>query len=205
MSARRRLLVGGLAAGWLASAVGLVASGSASGAKPVRSLLTANTDIDGVPCATGYAWRFENGRLQRCTLARAGRVRGAFLPSRATVVFARDGTYTYVFLPSSTVIEGHACRGGGHSYMTRFHANGHLMLCWLENEEMIQGVPCAGASLLGDLFHQNPSGVELAADGRLMGCRLSRDVSADGRTYLKGQRVGRDPSGKLRVVGRGPG
>jgi hypothetical protein len=204
MASGGRLVVAGIAAAWLAVGAGVLAAGAAgAAAPPVRCLLTANVDIEGVPCAAGYAWRFPDGRLQRCTLARSARVRGAVLPARTIVVFAPNGSCAQVFLPETTMVEGHACRGGGHSYMTGFHPNGRLKLCWLDSEETIQGVPCARASFLGELFHRSPSGVELAADGRLVGCRASRDFSVNGSTYVKGERVGLDRSGRVRPVGWG--
>jgi hypothetical protein len=168
--------------------------------RPARETLGSETVISGIPCAPGYAWRYTDGRLGRCTLARAATIDGAALPAQTTVALEANGRIAYVFLPGTIVIEGHSCRGHGHDVMTQFHPGGRLKLCWLEHDEVIQGLPCAKTTFLGEMFGGPPSGVAFAADGRLSGCRISRDVVSNGRTFRRGSRVGLDPSGLVHEV-----
>lgn len=163
--------------------------------KPERSTLAQPSDIEGVPCAAGYIWRFPDGRLHRCTLGRDATVRGAALPAGSAVAFNADGGHSYVFLPKTTEIEGLSCRGLGHNFMTTFHPDGRLKLCWMPEDHEVQGVPCAGFSWWSDVFARNPSGVSLHPNGRLADCRLSRDVTIGGVPFTKGQRVHLDAEG----------
>jgi hypothetical protein len=187
---------------WVVAAVivlGVACWASATAAERATSerfRLTRPTEIDGVPCAAGYVWRFADGRLAQCTLERAATVRNMRLPQGSVVAFKRDGANAFVFLPGPTAIEGHTCRGHGHDVQTVFHSNGRLALCWLEQDEMIQDVPCARTTFLGEVFGP-PSGVTFAADGMLTGCRLSRTLTDDGRVFAKGSRVGYAPDGSL--------
>jgi hypothetical protein len=188
----KRQLVLGVAGAALSLLVLVIVPGaSAEGQEQAaHGRLSADTIVDGVPCAAGHYWRFADGHLHRCQLSRAAKVHGVELPAKSTVAFEPGGTWAFVFLPGTTVLEGHRCRGGGHSYMTEFHENGRLKLCWLEHEEVIDGVPCARATFLGEVFGGGPSGVIFHEDGKLAGCRASRDVTINGRTFRKGERVG---------------
>jgi|WetSurMetagenome_2_1015567.scaffolds.fasta_scaffold51143_3 hypothetical protein len=173
-----------------ATAACLLAAGLAGATAPVQ-------ETDGVPCDPGRLHQYASGRLQDCTLARDAAVRGVLLPARTVVALEEDGGLRFVFLPRTVTFEGHACRGEGHDYMTRFHPNGRLRLCWLEHDETIQDVPCSRFTWMRDVFGR-PSGVEFADDGRLTGCRLSRDIVRDGQAFQKGRRVGIDTTGRLR-------
>lgn len=188
---------------WVAAAVVVLAVAcwasamAAERATSERSRLTRTTVVDGVPCAAGYVWRFADGRLAQCTLERAATVRNMELPAGSVVAFKQDGTNAFVFLPGTAVIEGHTCRGHGHDVQTVFHPNGRLALCWLEQDETIQDVPCAKLTFLGEIFGGTASGVTFADDGRLTGCRLSRDLVGDDRVFRKGTRVGYAADGRL--------
>jgi hypothetical protein len=163
--------------------------------KPERSRLQAPVEIEGVPCAPGYVWHYPGGRLHRCTLDRDASVRGATLPKGAAVAFEPDGSHAYVFLPRTTEIEGYSCRGSGHNFMTVFHPDGRLKLCWMPENREVQGIPCAGFSIWADVFSGNPSGVYLHPNGRLSDCRLSTDVTVDGRRFARGSRLFLDEEG----------
>lgn len=160
--------------------------------------LKAAEVIEDVPCAAGDMWRFtDSGRLHRCTTDRDAVVRNAPLPKGSTVAFNDDGSHRYVFLPKTTVIEGHACRGAGHNFMTGFHANGRLKLCWLPDDATIQGVTCAGFSFWSDAIRRNPSGVTFHPNGQLKSCRLAKDAQVDGATVRKGTRITLDADGHV--------
>ena len=108
--------------------------------KIVRSKPSTPVAVDGVPCAAGYVFREEGtGRLHQCRLDRNAVVRNADLKKGTTVALNPDGSIRYVFLPGTTMVGEHSCRGGGHDWMTHFHPNGELRLCWLSRDEVIQG------------------------------------------------------------------
>ncbi len=180
----------------LVIAAGAVASAWASSpARAQRFSLKTPEEIEGVPCAAGYLWRFPDGRLHRCTIDRDAVVRGAALPKGAAVAFNEDGNHAYVFLPRTTTIEGYTCKGSGHNFMTTFHPDGRLKLCWMEEDRDVQGVPCAGFSIWSDVFGGNPSGVYLHPDGTLAECRVTRDIDVGGRRYRKNDRIFLDEAG----------
>lgn len=182
----------------LVMAAGAVAAAWASSppARAQRFMLKTPEAIEGVPCAAGYLWRFPDGRLHRCTLDRDAVVRGASLPRGSAVAFNEDGNHAYVFLPRTTTIEGYECKGSGHNFMTTFHPDGRLKLCWLEEDRDVQGIPCAGFSVWSDVFGKNPSGVYLHPDGKLAECRVTRDIEIGGRHYAKNDRIFLDEAGQ---------
>jgi hypothetical protein len=176
---------------------GVLTSASAAGRfRAERFRLKTPEEIEGVPCDAGYLWRFADGRLHRCTIDRDAIVRGAPLPKGSAVAFNEDGSHAYVFLPKTTTIEGYACKGSGHNFMTTFHEGGRLKLCWLEDDRDVQGIPCAGFSILADVLGGNPSGVYFHPDGALAECRVTRDITIGGRAYRRNDRIFLDPAGK---------
>jgi hypothetical protein len=171
----------------------------AQDAKPkvVRSKPAQPVEIDGVPCAAGYVFREEgSGRLRQCRLDRDGVVRNAGLKKGTTVALNPDGSIRYVFLPGTTMVGEHSCRGGGHDWMTHFHPNGQLRLCWLSRDEVIQGVPCARATFLGEFFGGKHATTEFHDNGALSSCVASAAADIGGRHYAAGDRVKLDPDGK---------
>jgi hypothetical protein len=164
---------------------------------PVATQLTAAAEIEGVPCAAGTVWYHANGRLCRCTLSRDATVRGAPLPAASSVAFNADGSHDDVYLPRTTEIQGLRCRGAGHQFMTTFHPDGHLKLCWLEADTVIQDVPCAAFSIWSDVIRRRVSGVSLHRNGRLAECRLARAVTLNGTRLDRDTRVRLDEDGRL--------
>jgi len=171
----------------------------AQDAKPkiVRSKPAQPVEIDGVPCAAGYVFREEgSGRLHQCRLDRDAVVRNAGLKKGTTVALNPDGSIRYVFLPGTTMVGEHSCRGGGHDWMTHFHPNGQLRLCWLSRDEVIQGVPCARATFLGEFFGGKHATTEFHDNGALSSCVASAAADIGGRHYAAGDRVKLDPDGQ---------
>jgi hypothetical protein len=165
--------------------------------KIVRSKPTQPVEIDGVPCAAGYVLREEgSGRLHQCRLDRDAVVRNADLKKGTTVALNADGSIRYVFLPGTTMVGEHSCRGGGHDWMTHFHANGELRLCWLSRDEVIQGVPCARATFWGEFFGGKYATTEFHDNGALASCVASAAADIGRRHYAAGDRVKLDPNGK---------
>jgi len=107
-----------------------------------------------------------------------------------------DGSIHHVFLPGTTMMGEHSCRGGGHDWMTHFHPNGELRLCWLSRDEVIQGVPCSRATFLGEFFGRKYATTEFRENGALASCVASTDTNVGGQHYEAGDRVKLDPDGK---------
>ena len=172
---------------------------AAQDAKPkiVRSKPAQPVEIDGVPCAAGYVFREESsGRLHQCRLDRDAVVRNADLKKGTTVALNPDGTIRYVFLPGTTMVGEHSCRGGGHDWMTHFHPTGELRLCWLSRDEVVEGVPCSRATFFGEFFGRKHATTEFHDNGTLSSCVASAAADIEGRHYAAGDRVKLDPDGK---------
>jgi hypothetical protein len=171
----------------------------AQDAKPkiVRSKPVEPADIDGVPCAAGYVFREEaTGRLHQCKLDRDAVVHNAALRKGSTVAMNPDGTIRYVFLPGTTMVGEHSCKGEGHGWMTHFHPNGELRFCWLSRDEVIQRVPCSRATFFGEFFGGKYATTEFHENGALASCIASSSTDVGGRRYKAGERVNLDPDGK---------
>ena len=165
--------------------------------KVIRTKTAEPLDVDGVPCAAGYVFRIEaTGKLHQCMLARDAVVRNAELRKGSTVALKPDGTIRYVFLPGTTMVGEHSCRGQGHGWMTHFHPNGELQLCWLSRDEVIQGVPCSRATLLGEFFGRKYATTEFHENGALANCIASTNTDVGDQHYEAGDRVKLDPDGK---------
>ena len=130
------------------------------------------------------------------TLVRSETIQGHALPAGTRIEFDRDGNMDICFLGRDTKLAGHLCRGGGHSYMTLFHPNGRLRLCWLKEAEMIRNIPCRRATFFNDVFGPTV-GVQFHPDGSLAGCKLDRDFTVEGRMFQSGQRIEFDRTGNL--------
>jgi len=124
-------------------------------------------------------------------------IQGHILPAGTRVSLDNVGNLGICFLGRDTELEGHLCRGAGHNYMTGFHSNGRLRLCWLKEPETIQGVPCRRATFFNDAFGPTV-GVMFHADGSLAGCKLDRDFTVDRREFRSGERIEFSRNGNLR-------
>jgi hypothetical protein len=188
-----------------ASAIILALLTAASAAGPqdaalrvIRTKTAEALEVDGVPCAAGYVFRTEaTGRLHQCTLARDAVVHNANLRRGTTVALKPDGTIRYAFLPGTAMVGEHSCRGQGHGWMTHFHPNGGLKLCWLSRNEVIQGVPCSRATFFGEFFGRKYATTEFHENGALASCLASAAADIGGRRYEAGARVTLDQDGKL--------
>lgn len=160
--------------------------------------------IDGVPCDAGEIGIFaDSARLESCRLASEATVRGARLPAGTFVAFEPSGAIRFAFLPDTDpLVGGHACRGtSGHDWMTTFHPDGTLNLCWLARDEEIDGVPCARATFWKEV--RGGAATRFRPDGRLASCRLSRDVTIGGQSYHSGEHVTVSDTGEVtRASGR---
>jgi hypothetical protein len=137
--------------------------------------LTEPTEIDGIPCKH-EALLYPDGNLEGCRLARDANVAGHTFPEGSWPYFDPPGVLKCVFLSRDYKVQGYLLRGEGHNYQTCFHPNGWLAFGNLREPTKIQGVPC-GVSTFWKWMLKGPSGIRFHDNGRLRGCRLSKDVN----------------------------
>ena len=171
-----------------------------SGQEPQLRTITIEQPrtIDGIPCGpTGKAKArlYSSGKLESCPLAVDHVLHGHTLKAKTWVYIDKFGTLTHAWLAQNTKIQGHTCKGTGYDgWVTEFYPTGRLKLCYLAEEELIQGVPCRKGSFWGEVT----GGVKVSfyENGNLESCRAARDFSRAGRDYKKRRRVYLDPNGQ---------
>lgn len=174
-----------MACRWLAVfAVTLACAGCVAGG-PVK--LQSDAVVQGYPCAKGDAWYYEGGRLRGCTLSRDAEVGQAQVEKGSIIHLREDGTPLRVMLRRATTVAGVRCAGAGwllgpsEGSVTEFYPDGHLKLCFLPEDQAVQGVPCARGGLWKATFSREWP-VELDEHGRLMSCGLSKDFDGHRRS-----------------------
>ncbi len=80
--------------------------------------------------------------------------------------------------------------------MNAFHTNGRLQLAWLSGDQVVQGIPCMGATFWRDVAGGGV-GVHFASNGRLIRAKLSRDIVIQGRSFQTGDQITFDSLGVL--------
>jgi len=158
--------------------------------------------IDGIPCGnTGRAraetWR--SGALRSCPIATPLTLAGHALPAGSWIYLAQSGTLERAWLSRDTALDGRMCKGTGYDeWITEFHPNGRLRLCYLPEDAEIDGVPCRRGTIWGEVrggvkvqFHEN---------GALESCTAARSTTVDGRAVKKWQRVRLDAQGRFTAV-----
>ncbi len=139
-----------------------------------RLELPEATEIEGVPCKD-EALLYPDGRLEGCRLSRDAKVAGHLFPAGSWPYFDPPGILKCVFLERDHEVQGYLLRGEGHNYQTCFHPNGWLSFGNLKAATVVQGVPCEKSTRKLWLT-KGPSGIYFHDNGRLKGCRLSRDI-----------------------------
>ena len=142
-----------------------------------RSTLQIPTEIQGYPCAKGYAWLLANGRLSRCTVAREIPFGEARIPAGSYIALNPDGTPNLVQMSHDAPVLGLTCLGGswlgpGEGAMVAFYPSGKLKQCYLAGDQVVQGVPCMSGGLLGD---GRGGGAQFHENGKLASCKLTKD------------------------------
>ena len=167
----------------------------------VRKKLSEPAEVQGYPCAEGYAWFFADGALRECAVSRPITFGETAIPQESWINLTHDGHPDFVFLAHDTHIGGYVCKGGGplgptEGAMTALYPGGKLKVCWLAEDTVVEGVPCVHASMLGDLFGGG-SGTEFHESGRLQACKLSRDFTMAGHALRKGDHIHLTSAGRL--------
>jgi hypothetical protein len=161
-----------------------------------RKQLSVPIEIQGYPCAAGYARFFDDGKLSSCFVSRETAFGQVTIPEKSMIFLGHDGTPRFVFLAHDADVNGYLCRGGGHDYSTALYPSGKLKTCWLAADSTVDGVPCMRAGFTADVFG---GGVEtdFYENGKLKTCKLSRDFTIDSHAFREGNHVHLNTSGRL--------
>jgi hypothetical protein len=71
-----------------------------------------------------------------------------------------------------------------------------LKTCWLAADTVIDGIPCMQAGFFADVLGGGAE-TDFHKTGKLKACKLSRDVTVEGRNLRQGDHAHLDPNGKL--------
>ena len=150
---------------------------------PHRTKLKQDTEIQGTPCAKGYAWLYADGKLESCVVSKEFAFGEAKLPVGSILALEWTGAPNYAMLQHNSEIAGVKCSGGNwllgpsEGAMTVFYPSGKLEQCWLAGDQSVQGVPCMTAGFIG-LFGDGArrgGGAKFYESGKLESCTLGKD------------------------------
>ncbi len=147
-----------------------------------RKTLDHPTEIEGYSCAKGFAWFFDDGRLNRCTVTRETAFGEASIPAGTYIALNPDGTPNFIQMSHDAPILAMTCRGGsflgsGEAAVVTFYPSGKLKVCSLAGDQIVRGVPCAAGGLIASLRGVDP-GVLFYESGKLRACKLARDYGS---------------------------
>jgi len=154
-----------------------------SGSAAQRTKLQQDTEMQGYPCAKGYAWFYADGKLESCAVSREFVFGEAKVPVGSIVSLLQDGRPRYAMMARDSEVAGVKCSGGNRllgpseGAMTAFYPSGKLEQCWLAGDQVVQGIPCMRGGFLG-LFGdgaRRDGGVKFYESGKLESCTLARD------------------------------
>jgi hypothetical protein len=138
---------------------GLICGGIArSQSQAVRKKLDKPMEIQGYPCAKGFAWFYADGKLNRCTISRPIDFGEAKIPNGSIIGLRPDAKPDFVQLSDDTQIAGIICRGGSWQGPA--------------GSQEVHGVPCMNGGLVGD---RQGHAAQFSEDGRLQSCKLTKD------------------------------
>ena len=165
-----------------------------------RRAITADTVIDGVPCARTTRARAEfhaNGRLLECPLSRDASFGPQQLPRGSWVLLHADGSINGSWLSRDTPLSGISCKGDGYKqWSVRFYPTAELRLCFLRVTTVIEGVPCRAGTFWGEIRGGQNTAVHLHRNGRLARCQVAHDTTVGGVRYAAWEVVTRDSTGR---------
>jgi antitoxin component YwqK of YwqJK toxin-antitoxin module len=162
-----------------------------SQSRPVthRAKLQQDTEIQGYPCAKGYAWLYADGKLENCAVSKEVAFGEAKLPVGSIIALEWTGTPKYAMMEHDSEVAGVKCGGGNRllgpseGAMTDFYPSGKLKLCYLAGDQVVQGVPCMRGGFLG-LFGdgaRRDGGAKFYESGKLESCTLAKDYGGKRR------------------------
>jgi hypothetical protein len=165
-----------------------------------RKHLAQPADVQGYPCAAGYAWFYDGGALSSCRVARDVPFGEARAGAGSWISLTSDGKPASVFLRHDTRIGAVTCMGsamGREGIMTAFFPSGKLKECFLAGDQEIGGVPCAHGGFFSELSGGDAS-TKFYENGELRACRLSRAATVGGKQVASGARVELDEGGRIK-------
>ena len=154
-----------------------------------RAKLTQNIEVQGYPCAKGYAWFYVDGKLEDCVVSRQFAFGESMLPAGSFISLLPDGRPGYAVLQHDSEVAGVKCSGGNillgpsEGSMTVFYPSGKLEQCWLAEDQSVQGVPCVRGGIMG-LFGdgaRRDGGAKFYESGKLKSCTLAKDYGTQHR------------------------
>ena len=154
-----------------------------------ENTLQLPAEIQGYPCAKGYAWFYTDGKLQRCSVSRETVFGEALIPAGSIIDLEGTGRPKGAMMAHNTLIAGVKCMGGNwllgpsEGAMTGFYPSGKLEQCWLAGDQSVQGVPCMTAGFIG-LFGdgaRRDGGAKFYESGKLESCTLAKDYGGKQR------------------------
>lgn len=166
---------------------------AAAGTEPEshRQTLDQAKEIQGYPCAKGYAWFFADGRLQHCFITHDIAFGEATIPAGSWITLAPGGTPSIAQMSRDTDVHGYRCAGGGvlgpgEGPMVSLYPSGKLKECFLAADQVVQGVPCSHGGFWKTTLSGDPS-LKFREDGALASCMLTRDYNGQkkGDRYVK--------------------
>ncbi|MGA9585242.1 MAG: hypothetical protein WBQ95_07935 [Terracidiphilus sp.] len=166
----------------------LIGASLLSAAAPLtaqRKHLDQPSVIQGYPCASDYAWFFPDRHLSQCFISRDIDIGEAHIPKGSIIELFVDGRLRGVMMKHNTSVSGVRCSGGGllgpaEGAGTVLYPSGKLKLFYLAGDQVVQGVPCAGAGFWTAIVGHDQA-VEFYENSKLKSCRLSRDFAIQKR------------------------
>lgn len=160
-----------------------------SGTAVQRTKLQQDTEMQGYPCAKGYAMVYPSGHLASCSVSRETVFGEALIPAGSIIDLEWTGKPKGAMMAHNTVIAGVKCGGGNwllgpsEGAVTVFYPSGKLKQCWLAGDQVVQGVPCMRGGFMG-LFGdgaRREGGVKFYESGKLESCTLGKDYGGKRR------------------------
>ena len=144
-----------------------------------RKTLDQSAEVQGYPCAKGYAWFYQSGHLRNCTVAKEIAFGEATIPAGSWITLTEDGKPQIAQMSHDTNVAGVMCLGGGllgssTGPVVAFYPSGKVKECFLAADQLVQGVPCAQGGFVASISHVDPS-LKLYESGKLKSCKLAAD------------------------------
>lgn len=144
--------------------------------------------VQNLPCRRWLKFH-ENGQIRQFELAEDKVIQNIKFPAKTIMWLRPDGTIDRCWLSKSMTIQDYPCKGGSWSKIdTGFHPNGKLRLIFLDDDTIIQNIPCRAS-----IFHP----VYFYDSGRLHKCTLSQDTEINTVQYEKGDKLEFDENGNV--------
>lgn len=145
----------------------------------------------------GRCWFYPNGNLKSATLAKRATFMGNEFPKSTQIELTEDKLLLFCILPYDMLFQGIPVRGGSSDWLIQFFpGNGRIRSAWLSKDVMIDSIPCAKATVIGDLFLRGGS-MGFHSSGKLRTTRLSRDLLLQGIKFKTGDRIYINTKGKV--------